>query len=304
MKEVVVIDRKTSKKEKEKVMGHSMITFLYGHSLGSKLFAPVLHCLLSKPHFISKLVGLYQSSSLSKKNIEPFIKAYKVDSREFLDPIASFRTFNDFFIRKLKKSSRPIDQRVSHAVCPADGRYLCFQKIDDVKTFWIKGKQFNLKTFLNDDALAKHFAQGSMVIARLCPSDYHRFHFPASGKAGAAKLINGCLFSVNPIALYKNFLILQENKRAITVIDSDHFGKIAYVEIGATNVGSIIQTYKNHSRVNKGDEKGFFSFGGSCVVILFEKGKIALDEDLCQNTLKGFETKVLMGQSLGSNTKL
>jgi phosphatidylserine decarboxylase len=115
-----------------------------------------------------------------------------------------------------------------------------------------------------------------------------------------AQLINGPLFSVNPIALYKNFLILQENKRMITLINSDKFGQVSYIEIGATNVGSIHQTYKANSPLHKGDEKGYFSFGGSCVVLLFEKGKIQLDHDLCENTLKGFETKTFMGQSLGS----
>lgn len=300
MKEVIVINRQTSKKEKEKIMGHSLITFLYGHTLSSKLFAPLLHLCLSKTHLVSKLVGLYQSSKFSQKSIKKFIHSYGVDQKEFEKPVSSYASFNDFFIRCLKKSARPIDQKASVAVCPADGRYLCFQNIDDIQTFWIKGKKFQLKTFLNDAKLDKHFRGGSMVIARLCPSDYHRFHFPVSGLAFKPQLINGPLYSVNPIALFKNFLILQENKRSITLIDSDHFGKVAYVEIGATNVGSIHQTFTANAPCHKGEEKGYFSFGGSCVVLLFEKGKIKLDEDLCQNTKKGFETKALMGQSLGS----
>lgn len=300
MKEVTIIDRQTGKKEKEKIMGHSMITFLYGKTLSSKLFSPVLHLILSKNHFVSKLVGYYQSSPFSKRSIKPFIISYHVNEKEFLNPTSSFRSFNEFFIRKLTQAARPIDPSKSVAACPADGRYLCFQNIDAVKDFWIKGKKFNLSTFLNDQKLEVIFKGGAMVIARLCPSDYHRFHFPVSGLAHKPKLINGCLFSVNPIALYKNFLILQENKRAVTLIDSDYFGKVAYVEIGATNVGSIHQTYVANSKINKGQEKGYFSFGGSCVVLLFEKGKIKLDEDLCQNTKKGFETKALMGQSLGS----
>jgi phosphatidylserine decarboxylase len=300
MKEVIVIDRKTGKKEKEKIMGHSMIMFLYGSSFLSKCLAPSLRFLFCHCHFVSNLYGFYQKTKFSKKNIIPFIDNYKVDQKEFEDPISSFASFNDFFIRKLKKKSRPIDPAAHHAVCPADGRYLCFQNLNQIKNFWIKGKKFQLSTFLNDSSLEKLFKEGSMVIARLCPSDYHRYHFPVSGIAGDTKLINGALFSVNPIALYKNFLILQENKRSITLIESEHFGTVAYIEIGATNVGSIHQTFKPHSNVFKGDEKGYFSFGGSCVVILFQKGKVELDHDLCENTLKGFETKCLMGQSLGS----
>lgn len=299
MKDVIVIDRLTSKKEKEKIMGHAMILLLYGSSLTSKIVAPTLNFLFCRLSFISKLYGAYQNLSVSKKNIVPFIKKYHVNEKEFLHSVKSFKTFNDFFIRKLKQSARPIASNPDKAVCPADGRYLAFQKIGLIKDFWIKGKKFNLTTFLNDQELAHMFADGSMVIARLCPSDYHRFHFPVDGFVHKTKLINGPLFSVNPIALYKNCLILQENKRAVTMIDSDIFGKVAYIEIGATNVGSIIQTYKSNSIIHKGDEKGYFSFGGSCVVILFQKGKIQLDQDLLENTLQGFETKVNMGQSLG-----
>lgn len=299
MKDVIVVDRKTGKKEKEKIMGHSMIMFLYGSSFFSKIFSPILHIFVSHFHLVSKLYGCYQKTPLSKKNITTFIESYRIDASEFEKSVDQFQSFNDFFIRHLKKKARPIESRVNHATCPADGRYLCFQNINQVKGFWIKGKKFDLKTFLNDSKLEKLYRDGSMVIARLCPSDYHRFHFPVSGIAQKPKLINGALFSVNPIALYKNFLILQENKRVITLIDSDYFGTVAYVEIGATNVGSIHQTYHEGSTIHKGDEKGFFSFGGSCVVLLFEKGKIELDDDLCENTLKGFETKALVGQSLG-----
>lgn len=300
MKDVVVIERSTGKKEKEKIMGHSMILLLYGNNIVSKTLAPFLNFIFCHFSFISRLYGAYQKTAFSKKNITPFIKKYQVNEKEFLYPTKSFKSFNDFFIRKLKPSARPISSNKNIAVCPADGRYLAFQNIELIKDFWIKGKKFNLTTFLKDEELAKIFENGSMVIARLCPFDYHRFHFPIDGVVSRSKLINGFLFSVNPIALYKNFLILQQNKRAVTTIDSELFGKVAYIEIGATNVGSIIQTYKSKTKVYKGQEKGYFSFGGSCVVILFQKGKIKLDEDLLENTLKGFETRIKMGQSLGS----
>jgi phosphatidylserine decarboxylase len=301
MKDVVVIDRKTKKKEKEKIMGHSMILALYGSSFFSKVMAPFLKAAFCRFHFFSKIVGIYQKSSFSKKAIIPFIKAYQVNEKEFQDHVTSFKSFNDFFIRKLKQSARKIESDVHLAVCPADARYLGFQNIDQIEKFWIKGKEFDLKTFLNCSKLAKKYHKGSMVIARLCPSDYHRFHFPVSGVAYQPKKINGFLFSVNPIALFKNFLILQENKREVTEIKSDFFGDVCMVEIGATNVGTIHQTFASNHVMHKGDEKGYFSFGGSCVVLLFEKGKIQLDEDLLENTLKGFETYIQMGDRLGSS---
>lgn len=303
MKDVVVIDRKTKKKHKEKIMGHSMILALYGSSFFSKILAPFLKLAFCRWHFFSQLVGLYQRSRFSKKAILPFIKAYEVNEKEFLDPVSSFKSFNDFFIRKLKASSRKIDTDIRIAICPADARYLCFQHIDAVQKFWVKGKEFDLKTFLNCSKLAKKYHNGTMVIARLCPSDYHRFHFPISGVAKDTKKINGFLFSVNPIALFKNFLILQENKREVTEIRSDFFGDVCMIEIGATNVGTIHQTFAKNHVIHKGDEKGYFSFGGSCVVLLFEKGQIAIDEDLLENTLKGFETYIQMGDRLGSSQR-
>lgn len=304
MKNVIVIDRQTGKKEKETVMAKGLIMFLYGNSPLSKLLAPLCHTFLSRSSGFSKLCGLYQKSRLSRSCILPFIKKYDVNQNEFKDPVSSFKSFNDFFIRTLKAQARPIDSSPFTATCPADGRYLCFQNLKTIETFWIKGKQFNLNTFIQNPRLAAQFTGGSMVIARLCPSDYHRFHFPVSGTPSQAQLINGPLFSVNPLALKKNFLILQENKRMVTLIESPQFGSVAFIEIGATNVGSIVQTYKSKTAHSKGDEKGYFSFGGSCVVLLFEKGKIALDHDLCQNTLQGFETKALMGQSLGKSFEL
>jgi len=302
MDDVIVVNRRTKKKEKEKIMGHLFIHALYSPSLFSRFLAPILYPVFCRFHGFSYLYGVYQRLPLSRMHIVPFIKKFKVDSKEFTSPVQAFKNFNDFFTRKLKPKARPIDSHIHTAICPADGRYLCFQKMDQIHEFWIKGRAFSLTSFLKDPKLAAFYKEGSLVIARLCPSDYHRFHFPITGLTKKPKLINGALFSVNPIALIKNFLILQENKRMVTVMDSDQFGRVTMVEIGATNVGSIHQTFKTGQPIHKGNEKGYFSFGGSCIVLLFEKGRIELDEDLCQNTLRGFETLALMGQSLGKKS--
>ncbi len=138
-----------------------------------------------------------------------------------------------------------------------------------------------------------------MAIVRLCPSDYHRFHFPCDGTPSKARLINGALYSVNPMALRKRISILAENKRMITEIDTERFGTILYIEIGATSVGTICQTFTPELRVEKGEEKGYFEFGGSCIVLLFERGRVEFDSDLIRNTELGFETRSNFGQSLG-----
>jgi len=239
-----------------------------------------------------------QQRPASKKKIEPFIAAFHVDSSEF--EMQDFQSFNDFFIRKLKQEKRPIVQDPLKAVLPADGRYFVFPDLSRASFFYVKSQQFDLSSFLQDPPMARRFSRGSMVIARLCPTDYHRFHFPCEGVPESSLPIEGALFSVNPIALRKKLSILWENKRMVTEIETTRFGTLLFVEVGATCVGSIHQTFVPGHLVGKGAEKGFFSFGGSCIVLLFERGRIQFEEDLVRNSENGLETKALFGSSLGS----
>ena len=139
-------------------------------------------------------------------------------------------------------------------------------------------------------------------MARLCPTDYHRFHFPFSCHASSVKVINGFLYSVNPLALSKNIEIFTENTRVISTLTSEIFGEVIFIEVGATNVGSIHQTYREGT-VQKGEEKGYFSFGGSSLILLFEEGRIVFDQDLIEAGKTGVEIKCLMGQPMGENKK-
>lgn len=137
------------------------------------------------------------------------------------------------------------------------------------------------------------------MIIRLAPIDYHRFHFPADGEISESKLIDGVYYSVSTYAIKKNFRILCENKREYSILKTKKFGDIAMFEVGATMVGGIKQSYKSNSYVKKGEEKGYFYFGGSTCVLVFERGKVKIDEDLLENTKKGIETKVYMGEKIG-----
>jgi phosphatidylserine decarboxylase len=165
--------------------------------------------------------------------------------------------------------------------------------------FIVKGKKFSLETLLQDSDLAKQYANGSMVIARLCPTDYHRFHFPCNCIPERSYNIAGDLFSVNPLALRKNIHILSQNKRQITILHSKNFGKILFIEVGATYVGSIHQTFVPGEPYAKGDEKGYFSFGGSSLILLFEPNCIQFDQDLIEASGQRMEIRGLMGQSMG-----
>lgn len=303
MYSIKYLDRISKKVEIESVYGAQALQFLYGESLCSKVLGkPLLLALARNPAF-SMLYGLWQKLPWTKHRIAPFIETFGIDKTEFLDSVDSFSSFNDFFTRKLKAEARPIAKGDDVAIIPADGRYLFFQKIDEAEGFLVKGKKFSLSTLLDDAELAKKYEQGSMVIARLCPTDYHRFHFPMDCTPEKTRLINGWFYSVNPIALKKNIEIFTQNKRIVTPLTHTQFGKVLYIEVGATNVGSIIQTYKPGNRYCKGDEKGYFSFGASSLILLFEKDQIQFDEDLLSATQQNIEIKCLLGQPLGKKIK-
>lgn len=303
MDPITYIDRTTKQKEIEAVFGAQALQLLYGNSFLSKTIGKPLLRLFSRNPGFSKLYGWWQSKPWTKHRIVPFIKKFGMDATEFASSPETFTSFNDFFIRHLKKEARPIAPGNTIAIIPADARYLFYQQIDVSDGFIVKGKKFQLATLLDDPVLAKNYEQGSMLIARLCPTDYHRFHFPVDCIPSAPQLINGWLYSVNPIALKKNIEIFSQNKRAITRLETSEFGTVLFIEIGATNVGSIIQTYQPNRFYSKGDEKGYFSFGASSLIVLFPPKTIQFDDDLIAATQQNLEIKCLLGQSMGTSTK-
>lgn len=303
MRPIHYIDRLTKKEEEEKVYGKWAIHLAYGDHPFRILFASLLLPLFTKISFFSQLYGWLQKSKRSKKKVLPFIENFGVDTSEFAQRPEEFQSFNDFFIRKLKKEARPIVKGEKVAALFADGRYLFYQDLKKTDGLLVKGQMFSLDDFLRDAALAEKYEGGSMAMARLCPTDYHRFHFPCDCIPEPCRLINGALFSVNPRALEKNIHILTENKRVLTLLKTEHFGDVLYVEIGATYVGSIVQTYKPFVSYKKGDEKGYFSFGGSCIIVLFEKNTIRFDEDLLECSKNRMEVRGLLGQSMGTSIR-
>ena len=255
--------------------------------------------LLAKRRFFSWYYGRQMNREGSDIHIFKFIADYNIDATEFAKSPFEFTTFNQFFHRALKPEARPIAQGTGLAVLPADGRHLAFPDVDKAEGFYVKGAKFTLAELLGDEALAAKFSGGSMLISRLCPSDYHRFHFPVSGIPTEARLIRGPLYSVSPIALRRNIQYLVRNKRMITLIEAPDFGTVAMIEVGATNVGSIVQGYVPGRAVVKGEEKGLFAFGGSCVITLFAAGRILFEDDLLNQSAEFVETYARMGDRLG-----
>lgn len=292
MKPITFLNRYTGELETEDVYGEGFLKWAYGNPLGKI----ALHSFVKRP-FFSKWYGRRMNEPRTKEKVAPFIKEYGMDTDDFLDDADSFEHFNAFFYRKLKPEARPISD--SPVVFPADGRHLGFANAEDVDGVFIKGQKWDLRRLIGDDALYEEFAGGSLVLSRLCPVDYHRYHFPLGGVAGETVLINGPLFSVSPIALRRNLDYMWQNKRTRTVLETPSHGKVLIMEIGATCVGSIHQTYTATDEVQKGGEKGYFAFGGSSTITIFQKDRVVLDADLLENSAKQQELYAKMGDSMG-----
>jgi phosphatidylserine decarboxylase len=293
-----VYDRYKKVTETEKVYGETWLRLAYDNPVGRLAVWALI-----RRRIFSQYYGWRMNRRGSDNLIYKFVTDYNVDVSEFVKSPFDFKTFNQFFYRALKPESRPIAQGAGVAVMPADGRHLAFHDVDAAQGFYVKGAKFTLLELLGDEALANRFSRGSMLISRLCPSDYHRFHFPASGIPSEAKLINGSLYSVSPIALRRNIKYLVMNKRVLTLIETPEFGNIAMIEVGATNVGSIVQTFTPKQAVIKGVEKGLFAFGGSCVITLFAEGRMLFDADLLAQSAQNIETYARMGDHLGIATR-
>lgn len=288
------IERKTGEVLTEKVPGEKYLKFLYYNPLGELPLNLVV-----KKKFLTEFYGRKMSLPESCKKIVPFIEEAEINISEAKKKVEEFTSFNDFFYRELKAGARKIDYSEDVLISPADGKILVYENIKDKDKFFVKGDKFSLEEFFRDKDLAKKYEDGVFVIIRLAPVDYHRFHFPADGNISESKLIDGWYYSVSTHAVKQNFRIFCENKREYSILKTEKFGDIAMFEVGATMVGGITQTYKANSFVNKGDEKGYFYFGGSTCILVFEKGKIQIDKDLLENTQKGIETKVYMGERIG-----
>ena len=290
-------DRYARTVKTEQVYGEAWLRFAYENPAG-RFFV----WLAARRVWFSKWYGRKMNKRVSAQRILPFITAYNIDVDEFAKSPFDYKNFNEFFYRALKPEARPIVVEERVAVLPADGRHLAFPNVDAADGFYVKGMKFSLAELLGDAALAAEFAGGAMVISRLCPVDYHRFHFPVAGVPGETRLINGWLYSVSPVALRRNIGYLIENKRMLTLIQSPVFGPVAVLEVGATNVGSIQQSHLPGRAAVKGAEKGLFAFGGSCVITLFQRDRIRFEADLIEQSGQCIETYARMGDRLGAAT--
>lgn len=265
-----------------------VLHFLYNTKVGGWIVS-----IMIRP-WVSNLAGKLMDSGISRIAIRPFAKKNKIDLSQFED--RKFTSFNDFFTRRIKEELRPIDREKTHLISPCDSK-LTVYPISDTMQVTVKGTKYTLQTLLRNPELAKKFEGGWFLLFRLTKDDYHRYCYVDDGIKGENVHIQGVYHTVNPVA-GEHYRIYRENTREYSLLESENFGSLLMMEVGAAMVGRIVNN-DGSGPVCRGQEKGRFEFGGSTVILCLQKDTVILDEDLLENTQKGAETVVRQGQRIG-----
>jgi phosphatidylserine decarboxylase len=291
---VRVRDRRTGESFEEPIFSEKLIRWAY-----ENFFGKTLYDLLLKRRPFTALYGWNKDSRRSVREIAPFVERFDIDLAESEKTLGEFQSFNDFFARRLKEGAREWAESEDSFPSPCEGRLFAIPRIERKTLFPIKGTEIPLAELLRDRALPTRFEGGAAMILRLSPVDYHRFHFPDRGIPGKPRRIAGVYHSVNPIALATGHPIYCRNRRDVTLFESERFGTLLMIEVGAMGVGRIVQTFEPNRSVSCGAEKGYFQFGGSTVVLLWEERRISFDPDLIEASESGIETLVRLGERIG-----
>ncbi|GIL51913.1 hypothetical protein Vafri_7825 [Volvox africanus] len=252
-----------------------------------------------------KSIAVHANSPASKKDIPGLIKGYKIAVEEAEKPVEEYGTLQEFFARRLKPGLRPIyaagDNRI--AVMPADSRCVVYQDVDTAKRFWIKGRNFNVPALLGlPPGVHTPWHNCAISINRLSPTDCHRLHAAVSGAVTHVATHGHEFMGSEWAATHSSVNVMTENERLIVQFNSEEFGPVAQIMIGASEVGSVKGLVKVGDVVTKGDEVAIFAYGGSLMASLFVGGSIVFNEDLRRHTAAGYETLVKYGSPLGRAT--
>lgn len=281
-----IYDRRTGLYYEEQPYGSKSLHFLY-HTLPGKLLLKAVTCKI-----FSKLVGRYYDHRLSRRMIEPFIRKYQIDRGDFEEK--SYDSFNDFFTRKYKQGKRIVSLRQEEVIAPADAKLLVVP-ISKHRQIEVKGCSYTVESLLQDGELAVRYQGGYCLIYRLTVDDYHRYCYVESGPILREKRIDGKLHTVSDLSA--GHKIYMENQREYQWIESATLGKVVQMEVGALLVGKIVNT--PNDQAVRGQEKGYFSFGGSTIIVLVEKDSMKIDPDIIKHSEQTIETKVRYGERVG-----
>jgi len=265
-----------------------LLGLLYGTAWGRMLLRPLVS------PAVSKLAGRFLSSSLSRCLIKPFIRRNGIDMSQFEQ--TEYRSYNEFFSRQIRPEMRPVDQTSEHLIAPCDSRLTAIPITPEAR-FWLKHTEYTVESLTRSRELADEYAGGWALVFRLTVSDYHRYCYIDSGVKEENVRIPGIFHTVNPIA-NDHYPIYKENAREYCILHSESFGDVLLMEVGALLVGKIVNLH-GKTAVARGQEKGYFQFGGSTVVALLKKDAVQLDGVILENSRKNIETVVRMGEKIG-----
>ena len=294
---IQLYDRQSGAVVEERVFGRAFMNFFYG-TLPGRLFTR----LLLKRRFISRLYGFFQNRRRSVKKIPGFIQQNRINMDEVEKDLSDFDSFNGFFIRQLKSGSRPVDMNPDRLISPADCRLQVYG-VDDETVIPVKGSPYTLSLLLGDSKRAEDYRNGYCLVFRLAPPDYHRFGYIDNGRQGPIRSLGTGLDSVNPLVLGKGVPVFTENHRHVCDLETENFGTVQHIDVGAILVGRMVQNKMQGGSCRRGEEKGYFLFGGSTVVLVFKAGVIIPDPDIAEYSAKGIETLVRYGEGIGSRKK-
>ncbi len=246
--------------------------------------------------WVSRLGGAVLSSRISKLAIPGFVKKNGIDMRQYEHK--RYKSYNDFFTRRIRKGMRPVEPEPAGFISPCDSR-LTVHEICDGASFHIKNTQYTMHSLFRDSRLAEEYRGGLLLLFRLTVDDYHRYCYTDNGTKSCDTYINGVFHTVNPFA-GQILPIYKENSRCYCTLETENFGKLLHMEVGALMVGKIVNYHKHGGfSFKRGQEKGRFEFGGSTVILCVKKDVLRVDEDILANSREGIETKVRMGEKIG-----
>lgn len=291
--EIPVFNRETGRMETETVLGRGFMDIAYGSAAGRL----ATRLLFSRPWF-SRLYGAVQGLPVGRRKIRRFIRDFDIDVTELTRPVESYRSFNDFFTRTLVPAARPVEPAPRVLVSPADARLIAIP-IADGTVIPVKGRPFTVERLTGGLVEPGRYQGGHCLVFRLAPVDYHRYAYFDAGSHGEHRRLPGRLHSVNPLALWRGVEAFPENARDVVTLETDHFGPVVEVDVGALAVGRIVQHHWGPHRFARGEEKGLFEFGGSTIVLLIAPGRVALDDDIRHHSARGVEVLVRYGSRIG-----
>ena len=247
---------------------------------------------------VSKAGGWLLDQRISAAAIKPFVKANEIKMDDYEQ--RRFRSYNDFFMRRVRPERRPVDMEPSHLIAPCDGKLTAYTITEDAG-FTIKNTEYTMESLTRSRKLAKQYRGGCLLLFRLTVDDYHRYCYVDQGKKSGNHIIDGVFHTVNPAA-NDHYPIYKENTRCISFLKSDNFGTLMMIEVGALMVGKIVN-YHEEKTVGRGEEKGRFEFGGSTIILCLKKGRAQIDADIMENSRQGIETKVRYGERVGASVE-